>query len=391
MSARDNATVLDVRDLTVQYRQQDRIVHAVTDLSLELRQGETIALIGESGCGKTTAALAILGMLPAAAKVVSGAVTVTTDGQETDLLHLPPRELRAMRWQHVAYVPQGSISALNPIQTIGRHFVQTAHAHDLSRRAAEARGAELLAAVHLDPERVWAAYPHELSGGTRQRVVIALAMLLEPEVIVLDEPTTALDVLTAGCGSENAARAAGGDRRQLPGDHPRPGGRDGDGRRGHHDVRRARRRVRHCRAGPRRAAAPVHARAHAGDARRRLRPRGGADRRLPPQPRGAPARLLVPTPAARWPRIAAAAAALSAAPRRGPARSLPAERRAARRDERGGEMTELLSLTDVAKTYRAAKRRIVTAVDGVSLTLGAGQIVCLVGESGSARRRSAES
>jgi peptide/nickel transport system ATP-binding protein len=196
MSAPDNATVLEVTDLTVQYRQEDRIVHAVTDLSLTLRQGETIALIGESGCGKTTAALAILGMLPAAAKVVSGAVAVTTDGRPTDLLHLPPRELRAMRWQHVAYVPQGSISALNPIQTIGRHFVQTAHAHDLSRRGAESRGAELLAAVHLDPERVWSSYPHELSGGTRQRVVIALAMLLEPQVIVLDEPTTALDVLT---------------------------------------------------------------------------------------------------------------------------------------------------------------------------------------------------
>jgi len=196
MSARDNTTVLEVADLTVQYRQEDRVVHAVTELSLSLGQGETIALIGESGCGKTTAALAILGMLPAAAKVVSGAVTVTTGGRPTDLLHLPPRELRAMRWRHVAYVPQGSISALNPIQTIGRHFVQTAHAHDLSRRAAESRGAELLAAVHLDPERVWAAYPHELSGGTRQRVVIALAMLLEPEVIVLDEPTTALDVLT---------------------------------------------------------------------------------------------------------------------------------------------------------------------------------------------------
>jgi peptide/nickel transport system ATP-binding protein len=195
MSARDN-TVLEVEGLTVQYRQEDRVVHAVTDLSLALGQGETIALIGESGCGKTTAALAILGMLPAAAKVVSGAVTVTTGGRPTDLLHLPPRELRAMRWRHVAYVPQGSISALNPIQTIGRHFVQTAHAHDLSRRAAESRGAELLAAVHLDPERVWNSYPHELSGGTRQRVVIALAMLLEPEVIVLDEPTTALDVLT---------------------------------------------------------------------------------------------------------------------------------------------------------------------------------------------------
>ena len=190
------ARVLEVADLTVEYRQKDRTVHAVTGLSLSLGQGETVALIGESGCGKTTAALAILGMLPASAHVVSGTVTVTTEARPTNLLDLPPRELRAMRWRHVAYVPQGSISALNPIQTVGRHFRQTAQAHELARRAAEARAYDLLAAVHLDADRVWNAYPHELSGGTRQRVAIALAMLLEPAVIVLDEPTTALDVLT---------------------------------------------------------------------------------------------------------------------------------------------------------------------------------------------------
>lgn len=196
MTSPDVPKVLEVTDLGVEYRQQDRAVHAVSGLSLALGQGETIALIGESGCGKTTAALAILGMLPASATVVSGAVTITTDGRATDMLGLAPRELRAMRWRHVAYVPQGSISALNPIQTVGRHFQQTAQAHDLPRREAESRAYELLAAVHLEPDRVWTSYPHELSGGTRQRVVIALAMLLEPEVIVLDEPTTALDVIT---------------------------------------------------------------------------------------------------------------------------------------------------------------------------------------------------
>lgn len=190
------STVLEVTDLSVQYRDRSRTVHAVTDLSLALERGETIALIGESGCGKTTAALAIIGMLPASATVVSGKVTVTTEERSVDLLDLPPRELRAMRWRHVAYVPQGSISALNPIQTVGRHFRQTAQAHALARRVADARAKDLLAAVHLDPDRVWTSYPHELSGGQRQRVSIALAMLLEPTVIVLDEPTTALDVLT---------------------------------------------------------------------------------------------------------------------------------------------------------------------------------------------------
>lgn len=190
------STVLEVADLSVEYRDGDRTVHAVTGLSLAVGRGKTVALIGESGCGKTTAALAILGMLPASATVVSGTVTVTTEARPIGLLGLSPRELRAMRWRHVAYVPQGSISALNPIQTVGRHFRQTAQAHDVARSAAEARAHDLLAAVHLDPDRVWTSYPHELSGGQRQRVSIALAMLLEPEVIVLDEPTTALDVLT---------------------------------------------------------------------------------------------------------------------------------------------------------------------------------------------------
>jgi peptide/nickel transport system ATP-binding protein len=190
------STVLEVADLSVEYRDRSRTVHAVTGLSLAVGRGETVALIGESGCGKTTAALAILGMLPASATVVSGAVTVTAEAHPIELLDLPERELRAMRWRHVAYVPQGSISALNPIQTVGRHFRQTAKAHDLAHRVAEDRARDLLAAVHLDPDRVWSSYPHELSGGQRQRVSIALAMLLDPAVIVLDEPTTALDVLT---------------------------------------------------------------------------------------------------------------------------------------------------------------------------------------------------
>ena len=227
---------LDIDGLTVTYRDPngaaDRVVRAVTDLTLTIQRGRTLALIGESGCGKTTAALAVLGMLPAAATVESGTATVTTHdhaavrvrggrkpsagpGVRTyaapaadagvgkspmensiDLLNLSSRDLRRVRWKHIAYVPQGSISAFNPIQRISRHFRQTAQAHDLRSSVAEQRAYELLAAVHLEPGRIWNSYPHELSGGTRQRVAIALAMLLKPAVIILDEPTTALDVLT---------------------------------------------------------------------------------------------------------------------------------------------------------------------------------------------------
>ncbi|MFC3765323.1 ABC transporter ATP-binding protein [Tenggerimyces flavus] len=190
------SVVLEVERLTVRYQEGDRTVEAVTDLSLSLRRGRTVVLIGESGCGKTTAALAILGMLPQTATIPSGRIRIDAGGRSVDMLSVPDAELRSLRWNHVAYVPQSSISAFNPIQRIGQHFRQTADAHRMARGAAEARASELLAAVHLDPHRVWHSYPHELSGGTRQRVAIALAMLLDPAVIILDEPTTALDVLT---------------------------------------------------------------------------------------------------------------------------------------------------------------------------------------------------
>lgn len=157
--------VLQVDELTVEYRGPGVAVPAVTDLALRVDRGQTVALIGESGCGKTTAVLAILGMLPSAGRIRNGRVVVHAGGRAIRFDQLDQRQLREARWRHVAYVPQGSISAFNPIQTIARHFQQTATAHGMTKSDAQARARSLLTAVHLDAERIWASYPHELSGG----------------------------------------------------------------------------------------------------------------------------------------------------------------------------------------------------------------------------------
>ncbi|UED88756.1 dipeptide/oligopeptide/nickel ABC transporter permease/ATP-binding protein [Streptomyces profundus] len=188
--------VLTVRGLNVVY-QSDPPVHAVKDVSLTLTRGEILGLAGESGCGKTTLAYAVNRLHRPPAEVTEGSVTFhDRSGQDIDLLALQNEELRVFRWSKLSMVFQGAMNSLNPVISIHEQLddVLTTHRPDMSKEARRARCAEVLTLVGVDPQRL-DSFPHELSGGMRQRVMIAMAMLLDPQVMIMDEPTTALDVV----------------------------------------------------------------------------------------------------------------------------------------------------------------------------------------------------
>lgn len=183
--------VLAVRDLAVDYG----VVRAVDGVSFDVHEGEILGLAGESGSGKSTIAQAVLRLLGASAAITRGQVHV--DG--TDVLAIGPRDsdaLRAYRWRVVSLVMQSAMSALNPVLTVGEHLIDTVRAHPPwpSEAIAGRRAAELLELVGIPANRL-ASYPHQLSGGMRQRVGIALALALTPRLVLMDEPTTALDVV----------------------------------------------------------------------------------------------------------------------------------------------------------------------------------------------------
>lgn len=178
------STLLEIDDLSLDYG----ATQALRGISLRLTAGESLGLVGESGSGKTTLALALLGLLPRSARLRGGSVRF--DGQ--DMAGLDQRALRALRWVDLAYVPQGAMNALDPVRDLAHQFDLTWRAHRddaLGRRAAE-----LFARVGLE-DRWLGRFPHEYSGGMRQRATIALSMLFGPRLLVADEPTTGLDVL----------------------------------------------------------------------------------------------------------------------------------------------------------------------------------------------------
>jgi peptide/nickel transport system ATP-binding protein len=190
-TAVDAAPLLQVRDLGVDFRTEDGQVRAVDGVSFDARQGELLAVVGESGCGKSVMAMALSGLLPP-----NATVTGSVDLGGRQLVGASPSVLRRVRGNQIAYVFQEPMTSLNPVFTVGRQLGEVLREHEgMGRRAALERAAELLDLVGMsNPRERLRQYPHQLSGGLRQRVMIAMAVAGNPQVLVADEPTTALDV-----------------------------------------------------------------------------------------------------------------------------------------------------------------------------------------------------
>jgi len=190
-SSTTTAPLIELDGLVVRYGWGDNACHAVNGISLAVRPGEIVGLAGESGCGKSTIANAIMQILRLPGHVAGGSIRFR--GQE--LIGMKPEELRRFRWRNVSLVFQSAMNSLNPVTRVGDQFVDMLKAHEKVRKdEAMARAGDLLELVGIERGRL-RAYPHELSGGMRQRVIIAMALALRPELLLMDEPTTALDVV----------------------------------------------------------------------------------------------------------------------------------------------------------------------------------------------------
>jgi peptide/nickel transport system ATP-binding protein len=189
--------VLRVDDLHVGYRSGGADVEIVSGVSFELRRGEALGIAGESGCGKTTTALSILQLLAPGLRQLSGTIDLATEHGVVHVQRRTERGMRDLRWNEVSLVFQGALNALDPVQRISRQIGDAIRLHDpeVDRAAVRTRVRELLERVGISADRA-DQYPHEFSGGMRQRVMIALALACDPQVVIADEPTTALDVMT---------------------------------------------------------------------------------------------------------------------------------------------------------------------------------------------------
>ena len=184
-------TLLSVKDLVIHYETEDEVVEAVNKISFDIKKGEVLGLVGETGAGKTTTALGILGLLPAkVGHVIQGSIEL----EGRDLLKLSEKEMRQIRGKKISMIFQDPMTALNPVKTVGDQIAEVVLLHNqCSKAEALKRAQEMLAMVGIVPER-YRDYPHQFSGGMKQRIVIAIALACEPELLIADEPTTALDV-----------------------------------------------------------------------------------------------------------------------------------------------------------------------------------------------------
>jgi peptide/nickel transport system ATP-binding protein len=184
-------SVLEVKNLSVEYASDGGPVRAVDNVSLEVAPGEFLGIVGESGCGKSTLLFAIARLLSPPASIVSGEVRF----QGSDMVTLDDEELRHVRWRHCSVVMQSAMNALNPVMCIGAQLRDAIEAHeDMPARKIQARSEEVMRLVGIDPIHL-KSYPHQLSGGMRQRAMIAMALVFTPELVIMDEPTSALDVV----------------------------------------------------------------------------------------------------------------------------------------------------------------------------------------------------
>jgi peptide/nickel transport system ATP-binding protein len=184
-------TILAIEDLKIEYRIRGFVARAVDGASFSVPRGEMVGLVGESGCGKTTVSRAIIGVMPSAAHIAGGRILF----EGRDLVTMTTRERRPLLWRDIAFIPQSAMNSLDPVYRVGTQIKEVLkNRAGITGRAAEDRVAELFSMVGLDARRA-RDYPHQFSGGMRQRAAIALALALEPKLVIADEPVTALDVI----------------------------------------------------------------------------------------------------------------------------------------------------------------------------------------------------
>lgn len=188
-------TILEIEDATVTFDMERGESRVLDDVDLDVYRGEILGVIGESGAGKSMFASAMIDVVVDPGVLTGDITYYPSTGEQVDVLELGNEELRKLRWKEIAMVFQGAMSSWNPTMTFEAHFKETIRAHDVPMDEGMDRAHQLLSDLYLDPERVLDSYPHELSGGMKQRMLIALSLVLDPEVLVLDEPTAALDLL----------------------------------------------------------------------------------------------------------------------------------------------------------------------------------------------------
>ena len=189
-------SLIDITDLSIEYRTEGGTTTAVDDVSFSIGENETFGLVGESGCGKSTIAKGLLRILPDNGSITAGSIELNLPDRTVDLARADQATLQEVRWDEVSMIAQSAMNALDPVYTVGDQIVEAIQLHeDTADGAARERARNLFDTVGLDPDRT-DAYPHQLSGGMRQRAMIAMALALDPDLIIADEPTTALDVIT---------------------------------------------------------------------------------------------------------------------------------------------------------------------------------------------------